>query len=115
VHGVTKRKDEAAFGIVIKNQVRGARVAKIVGGKLTEPLPRLVVDKAVGQPLCSQTGRDRKLRPNHIFTEVVKAGWLRHAEFRVFAQAGSQPGGSAFRGTHSDKIDLEIVYVHFPI
>jgi len=112
---MAERKDEAAFGIVTKNQVRGVCVAKIIGGNLTEPLPRLAVGKAVGQPRCSQTGGDAKLRPNHIFTEVVKAGRVRHAEFRVFAQTGSQPRRSAFGGTHPDKIDLEIVHVHFPI
>src|SRR5437870_5392944 len=109
---MTEQKDEAAFGIVAKNQTRRVCVAKIIGGKLTKLLPWLAVGKAVGQPFCSQTGRDPKLRPNRIFTEVVKAGRVRHAEFRMFAQAGSQPGGSAFGCTHPDKIDLEIVYVH---
>ena len=93
-------------------------VAKIIGGKLTEPLPRLAVGKAVGQPLCSQIGRGAKLRPNHIFAEVVKAGRVRHAEFRVFAQAGSQPGGPGFGRAYPNKIELDIVRLHlfrFPV
>ena len=92
--------------------MRGVYVTKIIGGKLAKPLPRFAVGKAVGQPLCSQTGRDAKLRPNRILTEVVKASRVCQAEFRVFAQAGSQPGGSTFGGTYTDKIDLDIVFVH---
>jgi len=115
---MAERKDEAAFGIVTKNQVRGVCVAKIIGGKFTEPLPRLAVDKAVGQPLCSQIGRGAKLRPNHIFAEVVKASRVRHAELRVFAQAGSQPGGPGFDRAYPNKIELDIVRLHpltFPV
>src|SRR5207248_9530469 len=99
---MTERKDEAAFRIVIKNQMRGVCVTKIIGGKLAKPLPRLAVGKAVGQPLCSQTGRDAKLRPNRILTDVGKASRVCQAEFRLFAQAGSQPARSTVGRTYTD-------------
>ena len=76
---MAEREDEAAFGIVTKNQVRGVCVAEIIGGNLTEQLPRLAVSKAVGQPLWSQTRRDPKLRPDRFFAEVIERLWLGHA------------------------------------
>lgn len=104
-------KDEAAFRIMIKNQVRRLCVAKIVRGKLTKPLPTFAVGEAVEEPIWAQTCRDGKLRPNHTFTEVVKAGRVRDAEFGVFAQACGQPGGAGFERTYPNKIKLDRILV----
>jgi len=105
-------KEEAAFRIVIKNQLRGVCVTKVIGGKLTQPLPPLAVSKAVGQPFWAETCRDTKLWPNHTFAEVVKAGRIGDAKLGVFAHAGGQPGGAGFDRTGPNKIELDIVRLH---
>ena len=89
------------------------RIAKIIRRKFAEPLSWLAAIKTLDKPAGAEAAIHSKFRPDRCLTKDVECRRLRHANLGMFSQAAGEPRGACFGRAYPDKIELDIVHLHF--